>query len=264
MKKLVVIKLGGSALTDKSRAYTARPATIQRIAREIAVAKRKTDLVIIHGAGSFGHIPVKHYGLQNGFQNPRQLFGLASTKLKLLEWEGILDTIFLQHGVNIVPFFASDLAELKAGRINRADINALRRWLALGCVPIIGGDIVPDIKRGFSILSGDQLAAYLAITLKAARLVFGIDVDGIFDSDPKMNRNAKLLTELDPTTARQYAARVTVGEVPDVTGGMAGKISESIVAAKRGVTTYFVNLNKRDRLKRAALGQTVLGSRLRA
>jgi isopentenyl phosphate kinase len=263
-KNLVVIKLGGSALTDKMRIYTPRLSAIQKAAKQLAVIQEKAQLVLVHGAGSFGHIPVKRYGLQEGFKSFDQITGLATTKFKLLEWERILDTTFLKHGVRIVPFCASDFIETKAGRIRRADLSSLRRWLWLGCVPSVGGDIVPDSKRGFAILSGDQLAAYLAVKLKAARLVFGLDVDGVFDSDPKLNREARILSEMTPTTAMRYATRATSGAVPDVTGGMAGKITEGAIAARRGVPTYFVNLTKNNRLQDAALGGAAIASLIRA
>jgi isopentenyl phosphate kinase len=263
MRELVVIKLGGSALTDKSRIYTPRLKVIHRVAQEVSLIRQKAELVLVHGAGSFGHIPAKRYDLQNGYKNFSQLSGLAATKVKLLEWQRILDTIFLSHGVSIIPFFASDMVETTGGRIRRADLLSLRRWIGLGCVPMVGGDIVPDSKRGFSIVSGDQLAVYLAIKLSAARLVFGVDVDGVFDGNPKSNRSAKLLPDLDTKTALHYATKAGMSTVPDVTGGMAGKISEGVVAARHGVSTYFVNLTKINRLQKAALGQAVIGSRLK-
>ena len=256
------MKLGGSALTDKSRIYTPRISAIQNAAEQAAFIQRRAHLILVHGAGSFGHIPVKRYGLHRGFKGAGQIKGLAATKLKLLEWERILDTIFLKHDVPIVPFFASDLIELKAGRIARAELGPLRGWLRLGCVPMIGGDIVQDAEQGFSILSGDQLAAYLAIKLKARRLVFGVDVDGVFDSNPKLNSDARLLADMTPTVAVHYATRSTIGAVADVTGGMAGKIRESVVAARHGIPVSFVSLTKRGRLRKAALGNHVIGSRI--
>jgi isopentenyl phosphate kinase len=256
------VKLGGSALTDKTRIYTPRLSTIHSAAKQISAIQRKQQLILVHGAGSFGHIPVKRYRLQQGFKNPAQIEGLATTKLKLLEWERTLDAVFLEHGVHVVPFLTSAFIELKNGRITHAELDPLKHWLQLGCVPIIGGDIVPDSNRGFSILSGDQLAAYLAIKLKAARLVFGLDVDGIFDSNPKLNKEARLLTDLTPTLAKHFATKPDTSAIPDVTGGMAGKIIEGVIAARHGIPVQFVSLKKNKRLQKAVLGQPVTGSRI--
>ena len=50
-----VLKIGGSILTDKNRSNAARCEEISRVAEEIAA--RPEDLVLVHGAGSFGHYP---------------------------------------------------------------------------------------------------------------------------------------------------------------------------------------------------------------
>ena len=57
--------------------------------------------------------------------------------------------------------------------------------------PVMYGDAVLDEKLGFTILSGDQLVAYLAIKYNASKIVVGTDTDGIFDADPKTNPDAK-------------------------------------------------------------------------
>ena len=259
---LVVIKLGGSALTDKTRIYTPRVHTIRQAAKEIAEICRTYSVILIHGAGSFGHIPVRKYRLEHGLSDLKQLRGLATTKTKLLEWEAILDEEFLKHEVPIVPIFPSDFVVTRNGRIFSAELKPLQKWLGMGCVPIVGGDIVPDSELGFSVLSGDQLAAYLAVKLKAKRLVFAADVDGVFDVDPKVNPQAKLLRELSGSSASRLIPKATSRTASDVTGGMAGKVREALVVSRAQIPVYFVNLTKSGRLRRAALGRRVVSSRI--
>jgi isopentenyl phosphate kinase len=261
-KKIIVIKLGGSALTDKSRIYTPRFAAIHRAAEQICALQSLVSVVLVHGAGSYGHIPAKQFGLQHDFKNSSQLNGLCLTKSKLLEWERIIDDVLLKHRVRFVPFVASDFMETKNGRIIGAELGPLKRWLRLGCVPTLGGDIVPDANRGFSILSGDQIATYLATRLEASRLIFGLDVDGVFDVNPKLFSEARLLPELLPKAALELACKSSRKTTPDVTGEMAGKIREAVAAARRGIPVYFVNLNRRDRLRKVALGRQVPCSRI--
>jgi isopentenyl phosphate kinase len=261
-KPLVVIKLGGSALTDKTRIYTPRIPIIHSAASQVAEIRKDCSVILIHGAGSYGHIPVKKYGLQQGWKRPKQLIGLSSTKFKLLEWENLLDGIFLEHGVPVMPFLASDLFVTEKGRIVSAWLKPLASWLRLGCVPITGGDIVPDSRNGFSILSGDQIAAFIAIKLKATRLIYAVDVDGVFNVNPALDSNAQLLETLTESSAAHLVSRAMLGTTPDVTGGMAGKINESLTATRHRIPVYFVNLTKSGRLRKAALGQKVSSSRL--
>lgn len=261
-KPLIVIKLGGSALTDKTRIYTPRKTAIKRAARQIAALTRKFSIVLVHGAGSYGHIPVKKWNLDSRFTNRRQLAGLSATKSKLLEWEIILVETLRKHGTPIVPLLASDFVVTNLGRIKSADLRPLKRWLSLGCVPSMGGDIVTDLRNGFAILSGDQLAAYLAIKLEASQLIFGTDVDGIFDSNPKLNRSARLLPALTVRRAMELRKKARISIAPDVTGGMAGKIGEAVGVASRGIPVYFVNLAKGERLKSVALNRRTQHSRI--
>jgi len=141
-------------------------------------------------------------------------------------------------------------------------VKTVSELAALGCVPITGGDIVPDSRNGFSILSGDQIAAFIAIRLKATRLIYAVDVDGVFNANPTLDSNAQLLETLTPSFARRLVSRAMSATTPDVTGGMAGKISESLSATRHRIPVYFVNLTKSGRLRKAALGQKVTSSRL--
>jgi isopentenyl phosphate kinase len=261
-KPLIVIKLGGSALTDKTRIYTPKIHTIYAAAKQITKIRKSYSLMIVHGAGSFGHIPARKYGLQNGLKDSKQLKGLTETKLKLLEWERMLDEILRAHGIPVIPFLASDFILLRNGRIATAELGPMAHWLRLGCVPTTGGDIVPDTRKGFRILSGDQIAAYLAIRLKAVKLIYGVDVDGLFDANPSLNAKAHLLESLTIRSARDLISKGTWNTTPDVTGGMAGKVTEAIAAAQRGIPVYFVNLSKDERLLKSALGRKTVGSRI--
>jgi isopentenyl phosphate kinase len=261
-KPLIVAKLGGAALTDKRRIYTPHPAEISRAAKQIANLRNRFSFIIVHGAGSYGHIPVERYGLKSGLKNPAQLKGLSRTKSKLLEWEIVLESAFLKQGVPLVPMSASDFVITRSGRIHFADLDPLRNWLRIGCIPSTGGDIVTDLRYGFSILSGDQLAAFIATSLHASRLIFATDVDGIFDSDPKKNPEARLIAELTASSALRLKTKQQTSAVPDVTGGMAGKIMEAAQAASKGVPVQFVNLTKNKRLEKAVVNQKVIGSKI--
>jgi len=254
-KPIIVIKLGGSALTDKTRIYTPRIAMIRKAAKQVANLTGAFSIILVHGAGSYGHIPAKRWNLAAGSKHRKQMAGLSITKQKLMELEAVLSEAFLRQRIPIFPMSTSDFIITSKGRISSADLQPVRRWIGLGCVPSLGGDLVTDLKRGFAILSGDQLAAYLAIQLKATRLIFGTDVDGIYDSNPKMNRHARLLKTLSSSDASKLARAARIMTAPDVTGGMAGKIKEAVGAARNGIPVDFVNLTKGERLKAVALGQ---------
>ena len=252
-KPLIVVKLGGAALTDKKRIYTANKDAIDSAASQIAAIHRRNSILLVHGAGSFGHLPAIRFGLSKGFQGARQLDGLARAKMKLLEWEFLLDRKLLEYHIPVLPFLPSDYLLARDGRIVSCDVRPIRAWMRLGCVPSTGGDIVPDVSMGFSIVSGDQLAVHMARILHASILIFATDVDGVFDSDPKKNQKARLIRKLHGSRVRKIAVG-TGEEGTDVTRGMKGKLEEATIAAADGIQVFFVNLLKGKRLQALASG----------
>jgi isopentenyl phosphate kinase len=251
-----VIKLGGAALTDKKIICTPRMRVIRSAANQVAEIQATRSVLLVHGAGSYGHIPVKRFGLSKGYRGPAQLKGLSQTKFQLLEWESTLDRVFLQHKIPILPFLPSNFIVARRGRIVSCDIDPIKASIKLGCIPIAGGDIVSDTSKGFSIVSGDQLAAYMAIALRATMLVFATDVDGIFNSDPKMKDEAQLIQKLHISNMRRIGTDISE-TVTDVTGGMKGKLEEAATAASNGIPVFFVNLLKGSRLQDLVLGKQV-------
>ncbi len=61
---MILVKLGGSVITDKARLRRFKKAACTRLCGELKSAEK--DLVLIHGAGSFGHIVASKAGLQLG------------------------------------------------------------------------------------------------------------------------------------------------------------------------------------------------------
>ena len=66
-KMMILIKLGGSVITDKNRPLTARLDVVQRLAYEIAACEEK--VVLIHGGGSFGHIKAAEHCIHEPADN---------------------------------------------------------------------------------------------------------------------------------------------------------------------------------------------------
>ena len=82
-RKLTIIKLGGSILTDKSTPYTANDSIIESVIKEIKECldtRVIEDLIIVHGVGSFGHIPVMKHKLHLGYQDQDQLLPMSQTQ----------------------------------------------------------------------------------------------------------------------------------------------------------------------------------------
>ena len=259
-KGLIIIKLGGSVITDKRRESFARVRMIERISREIA--KIKARMILIHGAGSFGHPIVRKHNLHLGYKNKRQLGALSETKSRLIELDRILMRRLREHGVPAFPFMPSSFMLASRGRIIRADLQPLNTFLELGVVPLLCGDVVPDIGMGFSVISGDQIAIHLAERMKARLVIFGCDVDGVYSADPKKNPAATLIDVVRPSTFKNLLQTAVAPGLPDVTGGMLGKIQESLKLVEKGIDVVIMNLTRPQDLVGLVEGRKVNCTRL--
>ncbi len=253
--KMEILKLGGSVVTKKNMPKTSNTEAIKRLASEVASAGPRR-LVIVHGGGSYGHPLAKEYDIATGYSSPRQLAGFSMTHQAMVELNGIVVEALLDAGIPAVSIAPSSFIVTEDRRIVDADFSIVSRALDSNMVPVLYGDAVLDSARKFTILSGDQLAARLATELGATRVIFGVDVDGVFTANPKLVKEARLIEELSLSKMR---GMVRIGEAlsTDVTGGMLGKINEAGAVAEAGIEVQLVNALKPGVVNAALRGDKV-------
>ncbi len=256
-----VLKLGGSVVTNKLLPMTPNTEAIRRLADEVLAAGPR-PLVIVHGGGSFGHPPAKEYDIASGYSSPRQLPGFSKTHQSMVRLNALVIDFLLDAGIPAASVAPSSFIVTEDGRITDLDSTVVRRYIDSGFVPVLYGDAVLDSERKFTILSGDQLAVRLAVGLEARKLLFGVDVDGVYTANPKLAPEARLIEELSLANAR---GMVKIGESlgTDVTGGMLGKVTEAAAAVKTGMEVHIVNALKPGVVRGALMGDSVVGTRLR-
>jgi isopentenyl phosphate kinase len=255
----IVLKIGGSVITDKDGELSARTEVINRLSEEIARAKI-SSLIIVHGGGSFGHPTATRHAIKEGFKSESQKIGFAETHHVMTVLNGLVMDSLVWHDVPAVSVAPSSCAITEAGRIKIFDGNALRMLLNMSFVPVLYGDVTLDEKLGFTVLSGDQLASHLAARFNASSIIFGVDTDGLFNSDPKTDKNAKLYSHLTLKELINAKEKLRLPAKTDVTGGMHGKVSELAQAVEMGIPVKIVNASKQNRIYKALLGEEVEGT----
>ncbi|MEM4733031.1 MAG: isopentenyl phosphate kinase, partial [Candidatus Bathyarchaeia archaeon] len=254
-----ILKIGGSVITDKNGELAAKTEVINRLAEEIQKANTRR-LVIVHGGGSFGHPTAQKYGIKEGLREDTQKIGFAETHHVMTVLNGLVMDSLVWHSIPAVSITPSSCIITENGRIKTFDDTALKMLLGMDFVPVLYGDAVLDEKLGFTVLSGDQLVAYLAMKLKAARIVIGVDTDGLYDADPKTAKNAKLYTRLTLSELEKVKSKLAGSVAVDITGGMLGKINELIHVVAQGTPVAIVNAAKPNRTYKALIGDSVEGT----
>jgi isopentenyl phosphate kinase len=257
--KPTIVKLGGSVITDKTVELTPKTEDINRLAEEIKRADMD-NLIVVHGGGSFGHPAAQKYGIKEGLKEESQKAGFSETHHIMTVLNGLVMDAFVLHEMPALSIAPSSCIITENGRIKFFEDTIVRKCMQMGFVPVLYGDAVFDEKLGFTILSGDQLAAYLATILKASKIVMGVDTDGIYEADPKVDKAAKPYLRLNLDEVKRVQAKLGKAQGVDVTGGMAGKIAELIPAIEQGVRVQIVNGTRGNRVFRALVGERIEGT----
>jgi isopentenyl phosphate kinase len=254
---MILVKLGGSVITDKGRYRTFDPDTAGRLAREIARAGE--DVVLVHGAGSFGHMLAKEHRLHLGVTEGSQLLGASMVMSDVRELDLEVCRRMSANGLRAVPLPPASCASMRDGQLHRLDLDVFRSYLKLGMVPVTFGDVVRDEVRGLSICSGDQLMAALAREFRPGKVIFVTDGDGVFTADPTQDPRAKLIGTVDqkvldslPRTERNV----------DVTGSIFAKIRYMIDMASLTGECLVLNGKVPGRLEAAIRGERVIASKV--
>ena len=253
---MILVKLGGSVITDKGRLRTFRRAQCDRLARELRPVKDR--LALVHGAGSFGHIEAKKHSLHKGYRRRSQLGPVASVQRDVRELNLKVLESLIDNGVSAVSIPPAATAVFKGGTVKSFDPRAFEWVLGLGLTPVTFGDVVPDESLGFSICSGDLMMEELAKRFRPELVVFCADVDGVFDRDPKLSARAKLIPEIDGRLLR--GLKRGPGKTADVTGSIFGKLERMLVMARYCEKCMIVNGNVPGRLHNAVRGRKVVST----
>jgi isopentenyl phosphate kinase len=255
---MLVLKLGGSVITDKRVRCKARPDIVGRLARELKPFCG--EMVIVHGAGSFGHILASKYGLKEGISSDRALLGAAQVQREVRELDSLVCHGLQKAGIPAVSIPPSVFLRFSCGSLSEYDVQPFKDAMTRGFVPVTFGDVVLDDHQGIAICSGDDLMKLLASEFKAERAIFVSDVDGIYDADPKKDKKAKLAREIDPL--RPFKAAKSASNVEDVTGAMAGKLEAALDIAALGAEVYVVNGLAAGRLSALLRGRKGIWTRI--
>ena len=253
-----LVKLGGSVLTDKARLRTPRRATIQRLARELVESHQ--SLLIVHGAGSYGHIRARKDRLDAGGSSPAKRRAAARVQADVRELDGLVVEALLDAGLDVIPIPPSTVLILDDGRVASIDLSPFLEFTSMGFVPVTFGDVVRDAKRGFSVCSGDLMMLELARAFRPDRAVFVADVDGLFTADPKRHRDARLLDIVRPDDLAKI--EFSPATRTDVTGSIEGKVGRMFEIADHVGECVIVNGNVKNRVRDVLRGRRAVGTRV--
>ena len=235
MPELIFLKLGGSLLTDKTRPQALRGDVLARLASEIAGALADLPdlrLLIGHGSGSFGHMAARTHNTRAGVSSPEGWRGYAETaRAAALLNRHVVDALW-EAGVPALALQPSASAQCRDGELLVLDERPIRVGLEHGLVPVIYGDVALDTVRGGTIISTEEIFAWLASRLAPTRVILVGEVVGVLSADPASSIEGELIPEITPDTLPGVAQALGGSRGVDVTGGMIAKVREMLALVR--------------------------------
>jgi len=230
LSELVLLKLGGSVITDKRQPFMARMDVIERLAGEIrnALNERGDDLQLIigHGSGSFGHAVAEKYQTHKGAVSADSWLGFAEVAAAAAELNNIVMKALRDAGVPAIKFQPSASTRTRGEQLMYFETFPLKEALKHSLVPVIYGDVSVDANQGMSIVSTEKLFDNLARELSPGRIILAGHVAGVYDKDPLAQPDAELIEDIDRTNWDKVEAVLGGSHGTDVTGGMFTKVRE--------------------------------------
>lgn len=260
----VLIKLGGSSITDVQKPLTPKRREISRLLREITEAKRvgNFDVIIGHGSGSFGHAPSKKYKInERGVSDNRGLIGAVITEQETSMLNRIVIDVAAKNKIPVFSFAPHSFGIASNLQFTVSYGGHIISAMKVGFIPLVYGDIVIDSVRGAADISTEEVLRSLSTVIRPNLIVIGTDVDGLFTKDPKTNKDAKLIDVVSSSSIAQALKCARGSTKIDSTGGMNTKVSSLYAAVQSsGAIGYIVNATKRGLLRDVLLGQEVIGT----
>ena len=228
--KKIVVKVGTSTLThDNGRLNLRR---IDRLVRTLSDLKSSGLEVILVSSGAIA-VGVSRLGLG---KRPSELhFRQAAAAVGQCELMYIYERLFAEYGYSVGQILLTheDVAE-KTRRQNL--INTFMALIELGTIPIVNENdsVTTEELSGLHIGDNDNLSAIVADLCEASLLIMLTDIDGLYDSDPSENPDARLIPVVDRIDDEIISMAGGAGTNRG-TGGMMTKVSAARFCMKNGI-----------------------------
>ncbi|MFW6321608.1 MAG: isopentenyl phosphate kinase [Halohasta sp.] len=219
--ELVVLKLGGSVITDKDRPETVDDDALNSVLDAVTTALEDEDtsfrLVVVHGGGSFGHVHAADHGVSttDGTHEARGANAIHAAMKRLNRV--VVDRLHERDVAALPVHPLSVAARDREGNLS-LPATAVEGLLAEGFVPVLHGDVIAHAGEGVTVLSGDEIVTSLADSLGASRVGLCSTVPGVLDAD------GEVIAEIG--SFEQVQSVLGESESTDVSGGMAAKVQE--------------------------------------
>ena len=216
-RKRIVVKVGTSTLTHRTGRLNIR--RVEQLVKTLADLQNAGHEVILVSSGAIG-LGMGKLGLMDRTKDtPGKQACAAVGQCELMY---LYDNLFSEYSITVAQLLLTKYILLEDRRKNVE--NALERLISQGVIPV----------------ENDSLAAVVATIANADLLIIMSDIDGLYDSDPRQNPDAKMIPVVREISEDIHAVAGGAG-TKFGTGGMATKIHAVEIAYESDIDVVLMN-----------------------
>ena len=241
----IVVKVGTSTLAHPTGRQNIQ--RMERLCKVLSDLKNAGHEVILVSSGAIAMGVGKLNLPGRPADMPTKQAAAAIGQCELMYFYDKLFTEY-NHTVAQLLITAPDIAD--GGSRKENFHNTLDRLLELGALPIINENdsvATAELKHIENFGDNDTLSAVVARMCEADLLVIFSDIDGLYDSDPRKNPQAKLISHVPVITSKVRKMAGGAGSSLG-TGGMATKIGAAELCMDANIPMLVANGDKQGLL----------------
>ena len=233
-RKRIVVKVGTSTLTHRTGRLNIR--RVEQLVKTLADLQNAGHEVILVSSGAIG-LGMGKLGLMD---RPKDTPGKqACAAVGQCELMYLYDNLFSEYSITVAQLLLTKYILLEDRRKNVE--NALERLISQGVIPVVNeNDTVAIDELELEMGENDSLAAVVATIANADLLIIMSDIDGLYDSDPRQNPDAKMIPVVQEISEDIHAVAGGAG-TKFGTGGMATKIHAVEIAYESDIDVVLMN-----------------------
>ncbi len=245
MKKKLVLKIGTSTLTNGTNLISR--GKVEDIGRQILALQNEYDIVLV----SSGAIAVARQRINiNDFgklvESKQALAAIGQPLLMRIYHE-----IFADFGIRTAQCLMT-YRDFENDVSRQNTLNTISELIKYQYVPIINENDTTAVEE-IILGDNDKLSALVAALIKADLLVIASDIDGVFDKNPHLHQDAKLIGEINNIDEAKNLVEERDSGLG--TGGMNSKLEAAMICQKENIETWIVGGGRNNFLVDALAGK---------
>ena len=234
--KRIVIKVGTSTLTYENGKLNLR--RFQQLCRVISDLQNSGNEIILVSSGALG-VGVGKLGIKEKPSETPQKQAIAA--IGQCELMFMYDKIFGEYDNTVAQILLTrSVIDDELLRINA--LNTFEALIAMRIIPVVNENdsVATDEIEGANFGDNDMLSALVAKLVSADRLIIMTDIDGLFETNPRVDPYARLLKRVPEIDDEIKKMAGGTGSNRG-TGGMSTKVAAAEIATQSGIECCVIN-----------------------